>query len=203
VTGAAAVVVALTTAGWRDTGREAAGTADGIWTPRQIAGSVLITNAGCERCHGDAAMADAIGTSPLSRPPGWLASHIVDPEMIAPGLRPPPRVNARDVDALVAYVARLSRGDTPPATPDSTRAAATIFARHCVGCHRLDGDGGGQGDDDGPDLTRIGAKQNLLTLRRWIADPESVDPDATMPAFESKLTPDELGVIAAYLAGRR
>ncbi len=204
VTGAVAVVVALTTAGWRDTGRETAGsTTDGVWTPRQIAGSVLITNAGCERCHGDAAMADAIGTSPLARPPGWLASHVVDPEMIAPGLRPPPRVNTRDVDALVAYVARLSRGDTPPVVPDSTRAAAMTFARHCVGCHRIDGDGGGQGDDDGPDLSRIGAKQNLLTLRRWIADPESVDPDATMPAFESKLTPAELDGIAAYLAGRR
>jgi ubiquinol-cytochrome c reductase cytochrome b subunit len=201
VSAAAAIIVALTAAGWRDTGRDA--TATGVWTPRQIAGSVLIAGAGCDRCHGETAMADAVGTSPLTRPSGWLASHIVDPEMIGPGLRPPPRVNPRDVDALVAYVARLSRGDAPPEVADGTRAAALIFARHCVGCHRLDGDGGGQGDDDGPELSRIGAKQNVLTLRRWIADPESIDPDATMPAFENKLTPGELEAIAAYLASRR
>jgi mono/diheme cytochrome c family protein len=201
VAAAVAIVVALTTAGWRDTGREASRT--GLWTPRQIAGSVLIGNAGCDRCHGETAMADPIGTSPLVRPPSWLASHIVDPEMIAPGLRPPPRANQREVDALVAYVAWVSRGEAPPAVPDATRAAALIFARHCVSCHRLDGDGGGQGDDDGPDLSRIGGKQNMLTLRRWIADPESIDPDATMPAFENKLTPNELDTIAAYLASRR
>jgi ubiquinol-cytochrome c reductase cytochrome b subunit len=201
VTAAVAIVVALTTAGWRDTGGE--GSARGVWTPRQVAGSVLIANAGCDRCHGETAMADAIGASPLARPPGWLASHVIDPEMIAPGLRPPPRTNQRDVDAIVAYVARLARGDSPPSLPDETRAAAMIFARHCVGCHRLDGDGGGQGDDDGPELSRIGAKQNVLTLRRWIADPEAIDPDATMPAFENKLTPRELDTIAAYLASRR
>jgi ubiquinol-cytochrome c reductase cytochrome b subunit len=201
VTAAVAIVVALTTAGWRDTGKHAS--AIGVWTPRQIAGGVLIATAGCERCHAETAMADAIGTSPLSRPPAWLASHIVDPEMIAPGLRPAPRANQREVDALVAYVARVSRGDAPPQVSDATRAAALIFARHCVSCHRVDGDGGGQGDDDGPDLSRIGAKQNVLTLRRWIADPESIDPDATMPAFENKLTPSELDTIAAYLASRR
>ncbi|MGH9329550.1 MAG: c-type cytochrome, partial [Vicinamibacterales bacterium] len=186
-----------------DPGPRASDLGPRVWTPRQIAGSVLIANAGCERCHGDTAMADAVGSSPLARPPGWLASHVVDPEMIAPGLRPAPRVNQRDVDAVVAYVARLSRGDALPAVLEPDRAAAMIFARHCVGCHRLDGDGGGQGDDDGPDLSRIGAKQNLLTLHRWIADPESVDPDATMPAFESKLTPGELDTIASYLASRR
>jgi ubiquinol-cytochrome c reductase cytochrome b subunit len=196
-------IVALTAAGWRDTGPGSSGPAPGVWTPRQTAGAVLVETAGCERCHGEAAMADAVGSSPLSRPPGWLASHVVDPEMIAPGLRPAPRVNQRDVDAIVAYVSRLSRGDGMPAVGLADRAAAMIFARHCVGCHRLDGDGGGQGDDDGPDLSRIGAKQNLLTLRRWIADPESVDPEATMPAFENKLTPAELETISSYLASRR
>jgi ubiquinol-cytochrome c reductase cytochrome b subunit len=196
-------IVALTAAGWRDTGPGSSGPAPGVWTPRQTAGAVLVETAGCERCHGEAAMADAVGSSPLSRPPGWLASHVVDPEMIAPGLRPAPRVNQRDVDAIVAYVSRLSRGDGMPAVGLADRAAAMIFARHCVGCHRLDGDGGGQRDDDGPDLSRIGAKQNLLTLRRWIADPESVDPEATMPAFENKLTPAELETISSYLASRR
>jgi ubiquinol-cytochrome c reductase cytochrome b subunit len=203
VSAAMLAIVALTTAGWRDTGPGASGPAHGVWTPRQIAGAVLAETAGCERCHGETAMADAVGSSPLSRPPRWVASHVVDPEMIAPGLRPPPRVNQRDVDAIVAYVSRLSRGDHMPAVREADRSAAVIFARHCVGCHRLDGDGGGQGDDDGPDLSRIGGKQNLLTLRRWIADPESVDPDATMPAFENKLTPAELETIAGYLASRR
>jgi ubiquinol-cytochrome c reductase cytochrome b subunit len=200
------LVGALTVAGARDSGRGRAVIGpDGepVWTARQIAGGVWVARAGCDRCHADAGMADPPGSRPLVRPTAWLASHVVDPEVIAPGLRPPPRANAREVDAMVAYVIRLSRGETPPRFADAVRDAAQIFARHCVGCHRLDGDGGGQEDEDGPDLSRIGASHGLATLRRWIADPESVDPDATMPSFDSKLTPSELDTIASYLAARK
>ena len=60
----------------------------------------------------------------------------------------------------------------------------------------IDGDGG----KDGPDLSAIGSKRDQDTLRRIIADPESVNPDAEMPAFAKRLTPAELDAISRYLA---
>jgi mono/diheme cytochrome c family protein len=63
----------------------------------------------------------------------------------------------------------------------------------------IDGDGG----SDGPELSKIGARHDQPTLRRWIADPESVNPDAEMPSFQKRLTPEELNAIATYLANRR
>jgi ubiquinol-cytochrome c reductase cytochrome b subunit len=195
---ASLAIVVLTAAGWRD--RPLHGDA---WTARPIAGSVWIARAGCDRCHGDAGMTDAVGASPLARPPAWLASHVVDPEVIAPGLRPAPKVDQREVDAIVAYVRRVARGERAPQVSDTDRAVALVFARHCVGCHRLDGDGGSQSDDDGPDLSHAGAKRDAAWLRRWIADPEAMDPDAEMPGFDSKLTAAELDLISSYFAARK
>ena len=63
----------------------------------------------------------------------------------------------------------------------------------------MDGDGG----TDGPDLSRAGAEHDAATLRRWITDPEAVDPDAEMPSFEKRLSATELDAIASYLASRR
>jgi mono/diheme cytochrome c family protein len=77
--------------------------------------------------------------------------------------------------------------------------AGVVFAKFCVGCHTIDGDGG----KDGPDLSAIGSKRDHDTVRRIIAAPTSVDPDAEMPAFGKRLTPAELDAISGYLAGRR
>jgi mono/diheme cytochrome c family protein len=74
-----------------------------------------------------------------------------------------------------------------------------VWARYCVGCHIIDGDGG----KDGPELSTAGAKHDVPTLKTWISDPESVDPDADMPAFGNRLSADELDAIANYLASRR
>ena len=63
----------------------------------------------------------------------------------------------------------------------------------------MDRDGG----TDGPDLTRIGSKRDIAFLRRVIADPESVNPDAEMPSFAKRLTPEELEAMAQYLAARK
>ena len=65
--------------------------------------------------------------------------------------------------------------------------------------HVIDGDGG----TDGPDLSRIGAQHDIEYLKRLIADPESVNADAEMPAFRKRLTDAELDAVAAYLAARK
>ncbi|HXH05645.1 MAG TPA: c-type cytochrome, partial [Vicinamibacterales bacterium] len=169
------------------------------WRVREIAGAALVAERGCGRCHRDDGMADPLERASRSRPRPWLETHLVDPEVIAPGIRPAPAASERELAAMLAFLGRQATGEPPPALPAADRAAAVVFARHCIGCHRLDGDGGG----DGPDLSHVGRDRDAAWLRRWIADPEAVDPDAEMPAFGEKLTEAELAAISGYLARRR
>lgn len=192
-----AAVSVLTTLGWRDRPRQAS--AQQTWSLREIGGRVLAGRAGCARCHAETGIADPLEVTGVTRGPEWMAGHIADPEMIAPGLRQPPSaVTEREVAALLAYVRKLSQAPYP-AVASGTEMAAAVFARHCIGCHRIDGEGG----DDGPDQSHVGGKHDAATLRRWITDPEAVDPDATMPAFGKRLSPEEFDAIVTYLAGRK
>lgn len=189
-------VVGLTALGWRD--RPADADAD-AWTLRAIGGREFVEAAACARCHAPAGVADPLEDLSSTRGPEWVAGHVADPEMIAPGLREPPSPpGEREAAAIVAYVSRLARS-TYPGYDRQTEIAARVYARYCVGCHVIDGEGG----DDGPDLSRIGAEHDAATLRRWITDPEAVDPDAEMPSFGDRLTREELDAIAAYLASRK
>ena len=187
--------VTLTALGWRDRPSNAGAR----WTLREIAGAGYVANAGCARCHDPSGVASPLTEGRVARAAEWIAAHVHDPEMIAPGLREPPLPpDEREAAAIVAYVRRLGR-DGAPSVDAGTAAAATVFARHCIGCHVIDGDGG----TDGPDLSRVGGKHDAATLRRWIENPEAVNPDAEMPSFGRRLSPRELDAIAAYLAQRR
>lgn len=185
-------LVGLTGAGWRDRPETPP---PGEWSLREIAGAELASSHGCARCHDPARAADPLGNIAVTRPVPWIQNHIADPEVIAPGIRPMPPADEPAGAALIAYV---KRGGTPPSVSEGTRQAAVIFAKHCVRCHKIDGDGG----TEGPDLSRAGAKRDAPWLRRWIARPEAIKPDAKMPAFDRKLTADELATISSFLARR-
>jgi mono/diheme cytochrome c family protein len=119
--------------------------------------------------------------------------------MIAPGLREPPtKRSEREIAAIVAYVRRVSRQPYPTLDPQ-LETAALVWARYCVGCHIVDGDGG----KDGPELTHIGSKKTFDELHQQITDPESVKPDTDMPKFGNRLTPEQLNAIARYLEARK
>lgn len=189
-------VVALTTLGWRDRPRTAQ---SDEWTLREIGGRVIAQSAGCTACHSAEGIADPLDAVSAGRGGDWVAGHIADPQMIAPGLREPPtRRSEREVTAILAYVRKLSR-QAYPGLAHETETAASVYARYCVGCHVIDGDGG----TEGPELSHIGSKKDAEFLRRLITDPEAVNPDAEMPAFGSRLTPGELSAIAGYLAARK
>lgn len=190
-------IVTLTALGFRD--RPQASRSREAWTLREIGGRSFALSAGCARCHDEASIADPLEGAGASRPPEWVGGHIADPEMIAPGLREPPAtMHEREAAAILAYLGRLSRGPYP-GFPARTEMAAAVYARYCIGCHVIDGEGG----DDGPDLSAIGTKHDRTALRRWIADPEAVNPDAEMPSFGDRLLPGQLEAIAEYLADRQ
>jgi ubiquinol-cytochrome c reductase cytochrome b subunit len=193
-------VVGLTTLGWRD--RPITAPAD-RWSLREIGGRSIAAYSGCAKCHTDTGMADPLESLALARGAEWIAGHVTDPEMIAPGLREPPAARSeREVAAILAYLRRVSRHPYP-GNPPELEVAATVWARYCVGCHTIDGDGG----EDGPDLSHAGVKdgkpQDVATIRTWIEDPEALDPLADMPSFGKRLTPAQLDAISQYLAARR
>ena len=190
-------VVALTTLGWRD--KPASAAAADTWSMRAIGGRQFAANAKCARCHSESGMADPLEQVSMSRGPEWLTGHVADAEMIAPGLREPPTtVSEREAAALVAYVKQVTR-QPYPGYPPQIETAAGVWARYCVGCHVIDGDGG----SDGPELSHIGAKHDAAELKGWIADPEAIKPETDMPSFGKRLTPQQLDAIAQYLANRK
>jgi ubiquinol-cytochrome c reductase cytochrome b subunit len=195
ITAGMAGAVTLTVLGARDK----PATAGRAWNIQEHAGAMLILSGDrCIRCHAADAMAAPIEPGRLSKPPEWLAAHAADPEVIGPGVRPAPESNEADTAAIVAALARLRSGP-PPATDSSTRQIAVIVNRHCVSCHIIDTVGG----TEGPDLTRIGGKLDHETIARRIANPQALQPDAEMPAFADKLTPEEIAAIARWLVIRK
>jgi ubiquinol-cytochrome c reductase cytochrome b subunit len=169
------------------------------WNVREIAGAALMTSDNrCSRCHTSDGIAAPIEAGRIDRPADWLATHIADPEMIAPGLREAPQTNQRDTAAILAALARM-RADAPPAVNAATQHLDVVVNRTCLGCHLIDGVGG----KEGPDLSAVGQKYDAASIERRIINPVDVKPDAQMPAFGGKLAPEDIRAIAAWLASRK
>jgi mono/diheme cytochrome c family protein len=171
------------------------------WLPREIAGQVWVSEAQCDRCHQASAVADPLREQPMRHLPDWLLAHVADPEVVGPGVRPPPEpeVEGLRAAAMAAYARRLYYG-APAAEPSAEeRAGALVFAGTCIECHTIDGDGG----EDGPNLSHIGREHDRVWLRRWITDPTAVNPNAEMPAFGDELTAEQIEAVATYLAARK
>ncbi|HKW02523.1 MAG TPA: cytochrome b N-terminal domain-containing protein [Vicinamibacterales bacterium] len=193
--GGLALIATLTLLGARDKPR--ASTTG--WNVRELAGaSLMATENRCTRCHKADGLAAPIEAGHISRPADWLAAHVVDPEVIAPGLREPPETNQRDTAAIVAALARL-RAEAPPTIDAAAAHLNVVVNRTCLGCHLIDGVGG----TEGPDLSNVGSKYDLALIERRINNPVDVKPDAEMPAFAGRLTTEEIHAIAAWLAAKK
>ena len=133
----------------------------------------------------------------------WVSGHVIDPEMIAPGLREPPAARSeREVAAILAYVRRVSRQPYPgyPAERRSGRRGVGALLRRLPQDRRRRRQGrpralargrqgrqaAGRGDDPHVD-------------RRSRSD----RPAADMPSFGKRLSPEQLDAIAGYLASRK
>jgi mono/diheme cytochrome c family protein len=63
----------------------------------------------------------------------------------------------------------------------------------CLGCHKIDGDGG----EEGPDLSTVGSHRSWLWIYAHTARPQGVVSGSTMPVFS--LGRDEIQDITTYL----
>jgi ubiquinol-cytochrome c reductase cytochrome b subunit len=189
-------IVALTYLGLRDAPPERI-----AWTPLAIAGQEFAGDTRCLTCHRAGGVAMALEETRLRKDPAWLVAHVRDPEVIAPGLRPVPSGALSDgqAQAIVSFMRARQAGPEMPSISDRDRTAALVLGRYCANCHMIDG----AGASSAPDLSKAGATRDAMWLRAWIANPEAVEPFATMPAFEELLTEEELDAVATYLATRK
>ncbi|MEV0733886.1 MULTISPECIES: c-type cytochrome [Polymorphospora] len=109
---------------------------------------------------------------------------------------------------IVAAVPGCGRTTPPPVSrPDSghPERGAELIARYgCGSCHTIPGIDGADGLV-GPPLTRFGARSYIAgelpnsaeNLKRWITDPQSVEPGTAMPNLG--VDPIDAEDIAAYL----
>jgi ubiquinol-cytochrome c reductase cytochrome b subunit len=195
---AGAAVVSLTYLGFKDSPAHAD---PSHWGTLALAGREFAQDQRCQTCHRIGGPANPMADMRLKRDAEWLRAHVADPEIIAPGTRKPPAggMSQSQGRAVASYMHKVRGGGNPPEIAGESRTAILVFGRWCGNCHIIDGEGVKQG----PDLTRAGEKRDAKWLREWITDPESIDDLADMPAFEDKLSPDELTAIANYLAARK
>lgn len=91
-----------------------------------------------------------------------------------------------------------------PSGAQAIAGAQFIKTIACGGCHTIRGTG--LAGVVGPDLTHIGSRTSLASvtlpntpqnMTRWIADPQAVKPESSMPRIA--MPPDRLAEIVAYL----
>ncbi|MFC4409340.1 cytochrome c oxidase subunit II [Chungangia koreensis] len=114
-------------------------------------------------------------------------------------------MNRGDFDNWVAAMQKTAE----PATPASATAQAgqDVFNASCIGCHAVSG--AGPANAVGPNLATFGDRNRIggflehdeENLKNWIKNPQKYKPGNVMPAFESKLSNEELDALAEYLMG--
>ena len=171
------------------------------WGTLALAGREFAQDQRCQTCHRVGGAANPMADMRLRRDAEWLRAHVTDPEIIAPGTRKPPPggMTQSQGRAVASYMHKIRSGATAPEVTGESRTAIVVYGRHCGNCHVIDGEGVKQG----PDLTRAGEKRDRQWLHDWISDPTTIDENADMPAFNDRLTPEELSAISNYLAARK
>jgi mono/diheme cytochrome c family protein len=93
--------------------------------------------------------------------------------------------------------AQLPAAPSPGRLSPFAEAKALTLLRDrlpCLGCHRLNGDGG----TIGPDLTAVGARRSPSFIHAMITDPARTWPGTRMP--KTPMPPEWARLVAAYLA---
>ncbi|MEZ2299270.1 c-type cytochrome [Variovorax sp. RCC_210] len=117
-------------------------------------------------------------------------------------------VNADTPEAYAQWRAAQQLPAAEPSGQDAIRGRQLFLSSNCAQCHSVRGTGAM--GTLGPDLTHVGSRSLLAAgtvanepanLAAWIVDPQSLKAGSTMPS--SKLAPDDVRALVAYLQGLR
>jgi ubiquinol-cytochrome c reductase cytochrome b subunit len=120
-----------------------------------------------------------------------------------PAKRPYAMVSAAAAVLVVAGLTYFGAVQAPPGTrlpPAGSEQALVLHGKevfvgnHCDSCHVV----AGQGNSVGPELTHVGSRLTADRLTAQIHNPQSLNPNTNMPAFD-KLSDDDLKALVAYL----
>jgi mono/diheme cytochrome c family protein len=75
-----------------------------------------------------------------------------------------------------------------------------MFDAHCGKCHAAGGSGG---KGKGPDLSHIGGEHDAEWIAEHIRNPKAHKPNSRMPAFDGKLTDEEIKSLSDYLVAMK
>ena len=192
----------------------------------RVKGGCLVCHKVSERGNERGPDLRQAATRAASRKPGtageaYLIESLVDPNaFLAPGypkimpsaLKPPANLSMAEVKAIVAHLQVLGGAEvtvkvtnadlaSAKATFSASRGKALVEQHLCLGCHKIEGEGG----DAGPDITKIAAMREPAEILRKIRDPSlwttAGYQAGVMPADLAKIIPEEeLHEIVGYLA---
>ena len=130
----------------------------------------------CARCHGIGGNGDtgpslARAVLPRARTDSALRTVIASG---IPGTEMPRSFWLSDLDVkrIIAYVRSLSDVGDKPASGNADRGRELFTPAGCGTCHIVDGVGGVVG----PELTDVGARRSVVSLRRSLLDPAAEFP---------------------------
>jgi cytochrome c oxidase subunit 2 len=113
-------------------------------------------------------------------------------------------VIAEPREEFEAWVAHMAQPAGEPATPSALLGREVFMSSSCFGCHAIRGTPASA--NLGPDLTHLALRRTIGSgilpntrenLTRFILNPQSAKPGATMPP--TSLSPDELEALLDYL----
>lgn len=104
------------------------------------------------------------------------------------------------------WTASMTAPKTEPAV--DLAQAVEVFNKNCMGCHAIDNVGG----RPGPNLNGVGNRDKVAgikdadteqqfreNMKQWIANPQSIKPGNKMPAFQDRMTTEEIDAVVDYL----
>ncbi len=170
----------------------------------QIAGHELFSQKKCSGCHTLGNEAEGKLT-PVSEKHDndWLTEHVSSETEIvlddAKSAGKRRRILKKEVVALEDFLFQSTAPEKQQviSLPVAVRQGAFLaYQNNCTNCHAIAGDG----KEIGPDLTYIADRKDK---RAWhiknLKNPQQFADDSPMPAFEGKLTENEIGKIVDYL----
>jgi cbb3-type cytochrome oxidase cytochrome c subunit len=161
---------------------------------------------GCLRCHKLYGRGGAVGPDltfvASRRDAKWIMDHFRDPQDISPGTEMPRFYFSEDeIKSLTAFLLSLTTQEVvgylilPGEKSEAVKIGKYLFDEYdCLECHRL----AGEGDKEGSDLTNIASYRSAEWLKKWLKNPEEMDPDTEMPDFE--LSDEDVESLVRFLS---